>query len=48
MNFEILNFNTDHDKRKFLESLYINSTKNSINDKDQNVFSKIYNNIKIS
>ena len=33
-------------KRKFLESLYINNTKNSINDKDQNVFPKIYSNIK--
>ena len=27
VNFEILNYNTDYDKRKFLESLYINSTK---------------------
>ena len=33
-NFEILNYNIDYDKRKFLESLYINSTKNLINDKD--------------
>ena len=30
----------------FLESLYINNTRNSINDKDRNDFSKIYNNIK--
>ena len=30
-NFEILNYNIDYDKRKFLESLYINSTKSSIN-----------------
>ena len=36
----------DYDKRKFLESLYINNTKNSINDKDRNVFPKIYSNIK--
>ena len=35
-----------NDKRKFLESLYINNTKNSINDKDRNVFPKIYSNIK--
>ena len=33
-NFEILNYNSDYDKRKFLESLYINNTKNSMNDKD--------------
>ena len=45
-NFEILNYNIDYDKRKFLESLYINNTKNSINDKDRNVFPKIYSNIK--
>ena len=45
-NFEILNYNIDYDKRKFLESLYINNIKNSINDKDQNVFPKIYSNIK--
>ena len=38
--------NIDYDKRKFLESLYINNTKNSINDKDRNVFPKIYSNIK--
>ena len=44
-NFEILNYNIDYDKRKFLESLYINSTKNSINDKDWNVFPKIYKNL---
>ena len=47
-NFEILNYNIDYDKRKFLESLYVNNTKNSINDKDQNVFPKIYSNIKKS
>ena len=47
-NFEILNYNIDYDKRKFLESLYINNTKNSINDKDRNVFPKIYSNIKKS
>ena len=41
-NFEILHYNIDYDKRKFLESLYINNTKNSINDKDRNVFPKIY------
>ena len=41
-NFEILNYNIDYDKRKFLESLYINNTKNLINDKDWNVFPKIY------
>ena len=45
-NFEILGYNIDYDKRKFLESLYINNTKNSINDKDRNVFPKIYSNIK--
>ena len=45
-NFEILNYNIDYDKRKFLESLYINNTKNSINDKHWNVFPKIYSNIK--
>ena len=45
-NFEILNYNIDYDKRKFLESIYINNTKNSINDKDQNFFPKIYSNIK--
>ena len=45
-NFEILNYNIDYDKRKFLESLYINNTKNSINDKDRNVFPKIHSNIK--
>ena len=47
-NFEILNYNIDYDKRKFLESLYmyINDTKNSINDKDRNIFPKIYSNIK--
>ena len=45
-NFEILDYNIDYDKRKFLESLYINNTKNSINDKDRNVFPKIYSNIK--
>ena len=33
-NFEILNYNIDYDKR------YINNTKNSINDKDWNVFFK--------
>ena len=33
-NFEILNYNIDYDKQKFSESLYINSRKNSINDKD--------------
>ena len=48
VNFEILNFDIDYDKRKFLESLYINNIKNSINDKDWNVFPKIYSNIKIS
>ena len=32
-NFEILDYNIDYDKRKFLESFYINNTKNSINDK---------------
>ena len=45
-NFEILNYNIDYDKRKFLKSLYINNTKNSINDKDWNVFPQIYSNIK--
>ena len=45
-NFEILDYNIDYDKRKFLESFYINNTKNSINDKDCNVFPKIYSNIK--
>ena len=45
-NFEILNYNIDYDKQKFLESLYINNTKNLINDKDRNVFPKIYSNIK--
>ena len=45
-NFEILNYNIDYDKRKFLESLYINNTKNSINDKVRNIFPKIYSNIK--
>ena len=47
-NFEILNYNFDYDKRKFLESLYINNTKkkNSMKDKDWNVFTKIYSNIK--
>ena len=45
-NFEILDYNIDYDKRKFLESLYINNKKNSINDKDRNVFPKIYSNIK--
>ena len=45
-NFEILNYNIDYNKRKFLESLYINNTKNSINDIDRNVFPKIYSNIK--
>ena len=40
-NFEISNYNIDYEKRKFLESLYINSTKNSINDKDWDVFPKI-------
>ena len=39
-NFEILNYNIDYDKRKFLESLYINNRKNLINDKDRNVFQK--------
>ena len=42
-NFEILNYNIDYDKRKFLESLCINNTKNSMNDKDWNVFPKICN-----
>ena len=45
-NFAILNYNIDYDKRKLLESLYINNTKNSMNDKDWNVFPKIYSNIK--
>ena len=45
-NFEILNYNIDYDKQKFLKSLYINNTKNSINNKDRNVFPKIYSNIK--
>ena len=47
-NFEIFNYNIDYDKQKFLESLYmyIHHTKNSINDKDRNVFPKIYSNIK--
>ena len=45
-NFEILDYNIDYDKRKFLESFYNNNTKNSINDKDRNVFPKIYSNIK--
>ena len=45
-NSEILDYNIDYEKRKFLESLYINNTKNSINDKDRNVFPKIYSNIK--
>ena len=47
-NFAILNYNIVYDKRKFLESVYTNSTKNSINDKDWNVFPKIYSNIKKS
>ena len=46
VNFEILNFNIDFDKRKFLESLYIN-IKNLMNEKNWNVFSKIYHNVKI-
>ena len=33
-------------KRKFLELLYINNTKNLINGKDRNAFPKIYSNIK--
>ena len=45
-NFEILNYNSDYYKRKFLESLYINNTKNSMNDKNWNSFPKIYSNIK--
>ena len=43
---KILDYNIDYDKRKFLESFYINNTKNSKNDKDRNVFPKIYSNIK--
>ena len=39
-NFEILNYSIDYDKRKFLESLYINSTKNSINTKIEMFFQK--------
>ena len=34
VNFKILNFNTDYNKQKFLESFYNNGTKNSINGKD--------------
>ena len=41
VNFKALNFNIDYDKRNFLESLHINSTKNSINDRDLNIFPKI-------
>ena len=43
VNFEMLNFtcNTDYDKRKLLEPLYINNTKLSIIDKDWNAFPKI-------
>ena len=42
VNLEILNFSIDFDKIKFLEPLYINKTKNSINDKNWNVFPKIF------
>ena len=41
-NFEILDYNIDYDKRKFLELFYINSTKNSINDKDIVMFFQKY------
>ena len=45
-SFEILNYNIDYDKQKFLESLYINNAKNLINNKNWNVFPKIYSNTK--
>ena len=40
VNFKILDFDTDYNKQKCLELLYINNTKNSINEKDWNVFRK--------
>ena len=41
VSFEILNFNIDFNKIKFLEPLIINNTKNLMNDKDWNVIPKI-------
>ena len=42
---KILTFETDFTKRRFLESFFIHSSENSINDKENCFYSEIYDNL---
>ena len=44
-NYEILQIETDYRKRKFIESFYINSLFNVLNDKKSVCFPSIYQNL---
>ena len=44
-NYEILKIETDYHKRKFIESFYINSLSNVLNDKKSVCFPSIYQNL---
>ena len=44
-NYEILQIETDYHKRKFIESFYINSLSNVLNDKKSVCFPSIYQNL---
>ena len=44
-NSDILDIETDYAKWKFIESFFINSQNNSLNDRDSVAFPKIYQNL---
>ena len=44
-NYEILQIETDYHKHKFIESFYINSLSNALNDKKSVCFPSIYQNL---
>ena len=44
-NSEILDLENDYAKRKFIESFFINSQNNSLNDRDFVAFPQVYQNL---
>ena len=44
-NFEFLDLENDYAKRKFIESFFINSQNNSLNDRDSVAFPQVYQNL---
>ena len=44
-NYEILNIETDFKRRKFIESFFINSENDALNDRDSVSFPQMYRNL---